>query len=175
LAVFHLDGEPHIVGQYKATRRHGVLQVFDENGERVLWVEAKNGNLDGLTCLFEDGKPRLIREYKASSLLGEFVVEFQEGQPKVTSTVVFKADDLHSRLNAIEAEVSTIEAAIKQEISTWCREQAKAEFEKSRPERAQASRARQAQWAAEQAAAEAAAQDALWRAIQRANTPFRLR
>ena len=62
-ATFHESGHFHTLAFYSKGNLHGSLKVWDEEGNRVLYAEYKNGKKNGLVCLFQDGEPCLIEEW----------------------------------------------------------------------------------------------------------------
>ena len=63
-ATFYENHQLHSLALYSKGNLHGYLKVWNKKGDRVLYAEYKYGKKDGLVCLFRDGVPWLIEEWK---------------------------------------------------------------------------------------------------------------
>ena len=64
--------------------RHGLYQLFDENGKIVEMAIYQNDTLEGKrTMFFENGKPQYIENYSKGQFAGEYAAYYENGQLKL--------------------------------------------------------------------------------------------
>ena len=64
-ATLYESGHLLTLAQYKEGYLHGSLKRWDENGTRLFYAEYKRGKRDGVVCLFRNGLPWRIEEWKS--------------------------------------------------------------------------------------------------------------
>jgi len=83
------DDDGNIVEKYERriedNKRHGLFQMFDENGKIVEMAIYKNDTLDGKrTMFFENGNPQYVENYVNGKFEDEYSSFYENGQVKLT-------------------------------------------------------------------------------------------
>jgi hypothetical protein len=128
-AGLHQSGQLRFLGKYHESLRDGLLRRWDVNKQRLLYAEYARGNKNGLVCLFRDGMPWLIEEWKSGRMGGQYLVKWSEGSPSVVPRAALQGDDAkefasaQKRLYELEAAIDREETELKQELREWYREE----------------------------------------------------
>ena len=115
---------------YAKAARHGTLRIWNENGQRVLYAEYKNGKNNGLVYLFREGVPWLIKEFDKGVAQSEYLIKIDgDGFRILTDDEMRKEDfmkgmvDAISQLGALEETLNENEATVKRELADWFRKE----------------------------------------------------
>lgn len=83
-AAFHAPDQLSAVAPYRSGKRHGLLRLWTEDGSKQFLASYKNGNLDGIKCLFRDDRPWIVEEWTNASLRSRYLVQYSpEGQAQL--------------------------------------------------------------------------------------------
>ena len=113
--AFYEDKVPMVYAQYENGRKDGLLQTWDEQGNKVLWCQYHRNKRNGICCLFENGELRLILECTndtidaahliAGGTLGRsFASEAKIAEDETSAALLQRYKDLEARITENERE-----------------------------------------------------------------------
>ena len=62
------NDQPMAYTTYFRGKKHGLLKVWDENGKPALFAQYTNGKRDNFLCLFEDGEPCMMIQFRDGTI-----------------------------------------------------------------------------------------------------------
>ncbi len=93
----HEDGMPMVWTNFVTGNRSGNLNMWTAQGERVLFAQYEKDKLNGFCCLFMDGAPLLIEEYRMGNQTAVHLVAEMEVAHTYTSTGAISPDDAQAK------------------------------------------------------------------------------
>lgn len=101
--------QPALAIAYRNEQRHGVVQTWNESGQRTYCCQYQNGQREGLCCLWENGQPRVALEYHNGQCQGLLLLN---GEKTVGSFADRKSADADSVAGPKLAQLRQIEEAV---------------------------------------------------------------
>jgi hypothetical protein len=103
------NGKLAILGSYPGCVRDGAFRVWDESGQMLFYGQYKGGKKHGTVCLFNDGQPWLVQQWKSDELQGQTVVNPAIGSEK----------DAEQAMEATEETLRDSEVELRRNLHEW--------------------------------------------------------
>ncbi len=123
-ATLHDNGRLKTIAFYSEGRLNGPVRTWTDEKQRLLYAEYRNGDKQGLVCLYRQEKPWLVQEWDRAKLQREYLVSCDSESPAVLSSVDIQGNraelaDALGQLNDLEEEMRLEHSRIRSEISRW--------------------------------------------------------
>lgn len=122
-ASLHENGSLKILGAYANSLREGPYRVWDADKQMLLYSQYKENKKHGITCLFKNGVPWLIQEWKTGNMTSEAV--FTSSKKKGWKSVEDPEQlaDAKKKLSDIEETLKETDIDAKKHLREWFREE----------------------------------------------------
>jgi hypothetical protein len=116
--------QPALSLEYRNEQRSGLVQMWNQEGQRVYCCQYVNAQREGFCCLLENNQPRLVLEYHSQQCLGVLLLAGGKTEKSFADLAVARTDPAASpklaELDKIEEEIDRIDRQLlrkfKQEL-----------------------------------------------------------
>jgi hypothetical protein len=128
-ATLYENGRLRSLAFYANANRHGPLKQWNDAGERLVYMDFKNGRKHGMVCLFQAGVPWLIQEFDRGNRQSEHLVRTVNGALRVLTEAEMNGETKADRekaaeqLLALEAKLKESETKLRSEMADWYRKE----------------------------------------------------
>lgn len=127
-ATFYEGDRLRTLSEFNDSQREGATRIWNESRQLVVFAQFHRNELDGLACLFHQGKPVYIQEWQSGSLADEYQVRWNVDKPTVIPKAAMAPDQAkeaavdRERLAALLAELLAADAPLKRVVRDWYRD-----------------------------------------------------
>ena len=128
-ATLYDNGHLEMIAFYADHKLQGSVQIWTDQKERLFYAEYKNGDAQGLVCLFRGRLPWLVQEWNRATLEHEYLVQCVGQSPTVLPTADVAGSEAaelvraRQRLTDLQDKIESDEREFKRKLADWLRKE----------------------------------------------------
>lgn len=112
--IRHENGTPKLVVEFDNDDRKGPLRYWSADGKLRFYANYRADKFDGLACVFDEGVPAAVMNYRLGMLNTRFAVDYSKAEPAAIA-VDGAAPGLSEQFAALQEEFGSVHKEIQQE------------------------------------------------------------